>query len=71
MYGKCPKISYTNVSDKMAYANSANPDQSAPEGVYTVCHSTKSFNKQLHKNQNLSQKSMRKVFEILGHLPYP
>ena len=26
-YGKCPKISYTKVSDKMAYANSADPDQ--------------------------------------------
>ena len=57
----------------MAYANSADPDQSAPEGVYTVCHSTKSFKKQLHKNQNLGQKHMHKVFEILGHLhvPYP
>ena len=28
-YGKCPKISYTKVSDKMAYANSADPDQGA------------------------------------------
>ena len=26
-YGKCPKISYTNVSDKMAYANSADLDK--------------------------------------------
>ena len=25
-YGKCPKISNTEVSDKMAYANSADPD---------------------------------------------
>ena len=32
-YGKCPKISYTKVSDKMAYANSADPDQTAPEGA--------------------------------------
>ena len=30
-YGRCPKISYTKVSDKMAYANSANPDQTAPD----------------------------------------
>ena len=29
--GKCPKISYTKVSDKMVYANSANPDQTAPK----------------------------------------
>ena len=29
-YGKCPKISYTKVSHKkMAYANSADPDQGA------------------------------------------
>ena len=28
-YGKCPKISYMKVSDKMAYANRADPDQTA------------------------------------------
>ena len=33
LYGKCPKISYTKVSDKIAYANSADPDQTAPEGA--------------------------------------
>ena len=32
-YGKCPKISYTKVANKMAYANSADPDQTAPEGA--------------------------------------
>ena len=32
-YGKCPRISYTKVSDKVAYANSADPDQTAPEGA--------------------------------------
>ena len=32
-YGKCPKISYTKVSDKMALANNADPDQTAPKGV--------------------------------------
>ena len=26
-YAKCPKILYTKVSDKMTYANSADPDQ--------------------------------------------
>ena len=31
--GKCPKILTTNVSDKMAYANSADPDQTAPAGA--------------------------------------
>ena len=32
-YRKCHKISYTSVSDKMAYANSVDPDQTAPEGA--------------------------------------
>ena len=31
MYGQCPKISYTKVSDKMAYENSADPDQTGTE----------------------------------------
>ena len=32
-YGKCPKNSNTKASDKMAYANSVDPDQTAPEGA--------------------------------------
>ena len=32
-YGKCPKISYTKIADKMAYANSVDPDQTAPSGA--------------------------------------
>ena len=32
-HSKCPKISYTKVFEKMAYANSADPDQTAPEGA--------------------------------------
>ena len=39
-YGKCPEILNTSVSDKMIKSNSADPDQTAPEGavimVYTV-----------------------------------
>ena len=31
-YSKCPKISNTKVSEKMTYANSADPDQTAPKG---------------------------------------
>ena len=31
-YGKYPKISYTKVSDRMDYADSIEPDQTAPEG---------------------------------------
>ena len=33
IYGKCPKNLNTKVSDKMIYANSADPDQTAPEGA--------------------------------------
>ena len=31
--GKCPKISYTKIFDKMANANSVDPDQTAPSGA--------------------------------------
>ena len=62
-YAKCPQISYTKVSDEIAYSYSADPDQTAPRSslirVYTVCHSNKYFKKQLHKKQNLGQKSMK------------
>ena len=32
-FGKYPKISYTDVFDKISYANSVDPDQIAPEGA--------------------------------------
>ena len=32
-YSKCPKNSNTKASDKMTYANSVDPDQTAPEGA--------------------------------------
>ena len=32
-YSKCPKVLYTKVSDKMAYANHIDPDQTAPSGA--------------------------------------
>ena len=32
-YGNCPRIFNTKWSDKMAFANSADPDQTAPEGA--------------------------------------
>ena len=31
-HSKCPKILYTKVANKMAYANSADPDQTGPSG---------------------------------------
>ena len=52
------KFSNTKMSDKMAYANSVDPDQSSLIRVYTVCHSAKYFKKQLHKKQNLGQNSL-------------
>ena len=56
----------------MAYANSADPDQTAhkeqsDQGLH--CLPFHYFKKQLHKKQNLCQKVWNKVFEILGHLP--
>ena len=33
LYGKCSKILYAKFSDKMAYANSADPDQTAFKGA--------------------------------------
>ena len=49
--------------EKMAYANSIDPDQTAPLGAVwsgstLFCHFTKYFKKQLHKKQYLRQKSM-------------
>ena len=54
---KCPIILYTKSSDKIAYANSVDPESSLIR-VYTVCPSTKYFKKELHKKQNLIQKCM-------------
>ena len=33
VYILCPKISYTKYSEKMAYANSVDADQTAPKGA--------------------------------------
>ena len=54
----------------MAYANSADPDQTGSSliRVCTVCQSTKYFKKQLHKKQKLGKKVWNEVFKILGHL---
>ena len=32
-YSKCPKVLYTKVADKILYANSIDPDQTAPKGA--------------------------------------
>ena len=36
IYHKCPKISYPKVVNKMAYANSADKDQTAPLGAVSL-----------------------------------
>ena len=77
IYGRRQKISYTKLANKMAYANSADPDLTAPETfrsslikVYTVFYCTKYLKKQLHKEQNLGQKNMeyiiQNMFKIFG-----
>ena len=50
-----------NIINQMAYTVQAQIRLLFQESlirVYNVCHSTKYFKKQLHKKQNLSQKSM-------------
>ena len=75
IYGKCPKISYTKVSDKMAYANSVDQDQNAPKGA--VWSGSTLFAIPLGilgnnciKSKFWTKKDWNKVFKILGHLPY-
>ena len=75
-YGKCPKISNTKVSDKMTYANSADPDQTAPEGGPVSSGSTlfatplSILNNRYIKSKLQDRLVWNKVFEILGHLLY-
>ena len=74
-YHKCPKISYTKVADKMAYANNADPDQIAPteavksrSTLFTVPVNILKTN--YIKSKIVARKVWNKVSEILGHLPY-
>ena len=72
-------VNVLKVSNKMAYSNSAAPDETAPSSLimsYSVCHSTKCFKKQQHKKQNLSKKKKKKKcmeysLEILVYIPSP
>ena len=60
LYGKWPKISYTEVSNKMAYANSAEPDQAAPEGSTLFAIPLNILRENSIKSKN--------EFKILGHI---
>ena len=66
---------HTPKSDKMAYANSAYPDQTAPEGA--VWSGSALFailliilRNNCIKSKILAQNVSNKVFELLGHLTY-
>ena len=57
----------------MTYANSADPDQTAPEGAVwswsTLFAIPLSILRQkLYKMQNLDKKSLQQGFKILGHI---
>ena len=72
---KCPKISNTKLSDKMPYANSADPDQTAPDGavwsgssLFAIPHSI--LRDKCAKSKRLARKVWNKVFAIERHLPY-
>ena len=59
-YDKCPKILYTELSDKMAYANNVDPDQTAPDqGLH--CLPLHCFKETTAKKLNLGKKVWNKV----------
>ena len=74
-YGECAKILYTNLSNDMTYANSADPDQTAlkeqsDQSLHCLpFHQVFCEINALKKNVD-KKTSTHKVFEILGHLPY-
>ena len=70
--GNCPKILYTKVN-KMAYANSADPDQTAPEGAVWSGFTLFTFPQSSFRNNCIKSKIQAKtvwseVFKTLGHL---
>ena len=73
-YGKCPKISNTKWTDKMAYANTVDPDQTVLERAvwsrYRLFAIPLSIlrNKFCIKRIISTKKVWNEVFEILGHL---
>ena len=74
-YSKYPKILYTKCLTKIAYAESADPDQTVPEGAvwsrYTLFAIPLSIlRKNYIKSKIWAKKVWNKVFKILGHLPY-
>ena len=75
VYGKCPKISNTKVSDKMTCADSADPDQTAPGGAVWSGSALFAIPLSILRNGCIKRKLYakivwNKVFIILEHLPY-
>ena len=62
-YSKCPIILYTYLSHKMAYANGADPDQTAPEGKSDQGLHCLHFN-QVFCETNFGRKSMALSVEL-------
>ena len=73
-YIKHPKISYTKFANKKAYANSADPDQTAPGAVWsesTLFASAQSIlRNSCIKSKIYAKKVSNKIFKILGQLLY-
>ena len=60
MYGKCPKLSYSKVANKMAYANSVDPDEPGPEGGVWAGSTLFAFPLSILRNNCMKRKSLKK-----------
>ena len=75
-YGKCPKILYIKVADKMACANSADPDQTVPEGAVWSGSMQFAISLCILRTNCIESKIKAKivwnrVYKIWGLVPYP
>ena len=61
---KYPKVSYIKVSDKMAYANSADPDQTGPSGSILIAIPRSIFRNKCIKSKISAKKVWNKVLKI-------
>ena len=72
MHSKCPNILNTKVSDKMSYANSADPDQTAKGAVWSgstlLAIALSIIRNNCIKSKISAKKVWNKEFNFLGHL---
>ena len=70
----CQSHMFFKFSDKMAYANSVDPNQTAPSGAVWLGSTLFAIQQSILRNSCIKakvfQKKVWKVFEILGHLLY-